>query len=287
MLESHMPIADLHLHTLHSHGTAHVEAMVQAGLARGVRIFGFTEHSPRPTAYTYPEDDFNARVVAQFPSYIAEVAAAQDAHPGATILLGAEIDFVPGHDAFLEVFVKSAPFAYLLGGVHFIGTWGFDFTPADWDAMTEDAKHDAFHKYYEIVGQLAAWGRCHTIAHFDLPKLFSLESHGRFVASAAGKQAIQTALDGLAATGMALECSTAGLRKPCKEIYPGPSILHWAVERGLRCCPASDAHAPNQVAFQFDALRDYVRRHGVEQWHLPTLSTETPGSLITWAANPV
>ncbi|WP_158407335.1 histidinol-phosphatase [Megalodesulfovibrio gigas] len=264
-----MPTADLHLHTHHSHGTADVAAMVQACLDRGIQLVGMTEHAPRPAGFRYPAEEFQAHVLQQFSQYVAEVLAARQAFPQAEILLGTEVDYVAEHEDFFEQFLQSAPFDYTLGGVHFIGPWGFDFAQAEWDVLDEDARRAAYLDYYALVAGMARSRRYTVAPHVDLVKIFSRETHARFLDSADGRRAVGEALDALAQAGMLLEISTAGLRKPCREIYPGPTVLGWAMERGLACCPASDAHAPNQVAFAFDTLTAYAREHGVEGWTVP------------------
>ncbi|MCA1985478.1 MAG: histidinol-phosphatase HisJ family protein, partial [Desulfovibrio sp.] len=217
----------------------------------------------------YPAGEFQDRVRRQSARYVDAVLAARQAFPQAEILLGVEVDYVAEHEPFFDAFLHSAPFDYALGGVHFIGAWGFDFAQAEWDALDEDARHAAYQDYYALVAAMARSGRYTVAPHLDLVKLFSRETHARFLASAEGRHAVGQALDALAQAGMLLEISTAGLRKPCREIYPGPTVLGWALERGLACCPASDAHAPNQVAFAFDTLVAYAREHGVEAWTVP------------------
>jgi histidinol-phosphatase (PHP family) len=63
---------------------------------------------------------------------------------------------------------------------------------------------------------------------------------------------------------MALEVSSAGLRKPCAEIYPGPSIMRMAAEMKLPITIASDAHCTRTPAYAFDQLEAYVRSFGYE-----------------------
>jgi histidinol-phosphatase (PHP family) len=70
------------------------------------------------------------------------------------------------------------------------------------------------------------------------------------------------ALDRLAAAGMAIEISTAGLRKLVGEIYPSLPLLGWACERGIPVCFSSDAHKPEQVGFAFDQAIGLARKAG-------------------------
>ena len=50
---------------------------------------------------------------------------------------------------------------------------------------------------------------------------------------------------------MAFEINTAGLRKPCGELYPAPGFLELAKKAGVDLLINSDAHAPDEVGAGF------------------------------------
>jgi len=62
--------------------------------------------------------------------------------------------------------------------------------------------------------------------------------------------------------GMAMEVSSAGLRKPCAEIYPGPAIMRLAADLQVPITFASDAHTTDQVAYAFSELAVYTASFG-------------------------
>ena len=51
-----MILRDLHTHTLYSHGRNTPAEMYAAAEAAGLRLYGFSEHSPRPQGYTYSHE---------------------------------------------------------------------------------------------------------------------------------------------------------------------------------------------------------------------------------------
>jgi histidinol-phosphatase (PHP family) len=61
---------------------------------------------------------------------------------------------------------------------------------------------------------------------------------------------------------VAFEINTAGLRKDANEIYPAFEFLQLAREAGVAMLINSDAHAPEEVAYQFDLARDLAREAG-------------------------
>jgi histidinol-phosphatase (PHP family) len=58
----------------------------------------------------------------------------------------------------------------------------------------------------------------------------------------------------LADLDVAVELSSAGLRKPAADTYPSPTLLDMLVEAGTALTTASDAHEPGQIGFGFERL---------------------------------
>ena len=76
---------------------------------------------------------------------------------------------------------------------------------------------------------------------------------------------IRETLAAMRETGVALEVSSAGLRKDFAEPYPAPPIMRLAAELGVNISFGSDAHATADVAFGFDHLAAYARSFGYAQ----------------------
>ena len=64
---------------------------------------------------------------------------------------------------------------------------------------------------------------------------------------------------------MSMEISSAGLRKPCREIYPCPTFLRLAAELGVPVSFASDAHGIEEVGHAFPQLANYARAFGISE----------------------
>jgi histidinol-phosphatase (PHP family) len=107
--------------------------------------------------------------------------------------------------------------------------------------------------------ELASTGSVDVLAHPDLPKIFSQRPEPEALAELHDEIA-----DTAARTGVALEISTAGLRKPVGELYPDPPLLRAAVERGVPITLASDAHLPGDVGLDLDQAVALAREAGCE-----------------------
>lgn len=255
--------ADLHMHTLHSHGQATTQAMFQAARAKGLAIIGFSEHSPRPAGYAYPTD-YQAKLVREFPQYVEEVRriAVAASTENIRVLLGIEVDYLPGQEAYAKALIQAHDFDYVIGGLHFQRNWGFDFSAEDWVLMTRAERFAAYAQYYRDLASMCQTGLFHIAAHPDLVKLFTVENFQAWLATDEAAPLIRDALTAMKDNNMAMEISSAGLRKPCKEIYPCRRIMDMARELRLPVSFGSDAHCVNTPAFAFPALARYAREYG-------------------------
>jgi histidinol-phosphatase (PHP family) len=64
---------------------------------------------------------------------------------------------------------------------------------------------------------------------------------------------------------VAIEVSTAGLRKPVGEIYPARAFLELAVEAGLPVALSSDAHEPDHLGHRYDEAVKLLEDVGVRE----------------------
>jgi histidinol-phosphatase (PHP family) len=57
--------------------------------------------------------------------------------------------------------------------------------------------------------------------------------------------------------------STAGLRKPVREIYPDRAFLEMVIDAGNPIALSSDAHTPEQLGFEYDKALELLAGAGV------------------------
>ena len=73
------------------------------------------------------------------------------------------------------------------------------------------------------------------------------------------------AMDGIAESDVAIDVSTAGLRKPVSEIYPAPPFLEMCLEAGRPVTLSSDAHEPNDLAYRYEEAVEMLQQVGVTE----------------------
>jgi histidinol-phosphatase (PHP family) len=213
---------------------------------------GFSDHSPmRHDDF----DDWRMRA-GQLDEYVAKVRLAQKQFPQLTIRLALEVDFLPGHEDWICELAARQPWDYLIGSVHYVSeSWDID-NPAK---LSEWKKRDAWKvwsNYFERLTLAAKSKLFDIIGHADLPKKFGIRPAQDCT------PLYETFLDAVAQAGGAIELNTAGLRKDCKEIYPGRELLQRALLKHVPITFGSDAHAPGEVGLNFTEAVELARSVG-------------------------
>jgi histidinol-phosphatase (PHP family) len=175
--------------------------------------------------------------------------------------LGIEADFVPGAEDAMANLLDARDLDYVIGSVHFVGQRAVDHEGYDvWeDARDPDA---VWRRYFEMLAEAARSGLFDVLAHPDLVKVWG---RGRPVPERDPRFYYEPAVEAIAESGIAVEVSTAGLRKPVGEIYPAPELARMCVEAGAAFCLSSDAHLPEQVGFGYDRALEFLAGLGVER----------------------
>ncbi len=237
---------DLHSHTHFGDGTDSPAAMVEQARNKGITVFGLSEHFPRPEGYDYPIESFNHRALAgrwfDYVSAVQRLKAAGSDTP--MVLMGVEIDYIREKEEWIKAEVAAFNFDYVIGSVHMVDTWGFDYLHHDWDNRDVDALYT---RYYEIMIQLVRSKIADFLGHMDLIKVFK---HTHPPARDHMGEAIEV-LREAARAGTFIEINTGALRKPCKELSPAPDLIREAARLKIPFVLGSDAHTGQDIGYHF------------------------------------
>ena len=257
--------ADLHNHTVASHGTADVATMAAQARAAGLAWFGLSEHSPLPEGFSCAL--YTGDLAAEFPRHAAEVlrlraASAEHGKDGPRILLGLELDWLPSRLGYMRELVAAWPFDYVLGSLHYLDGMSVGAV-ANWGAeVPREERFARFAAYFYEMASMAKSGLVQVASHPDFIKLRAFEDFHAWLGAAESRAPLETAMEALAESGTAMEVSAAGLRQNFAEPYPAPPIMRLAAKAGVDICFGSDAHRPADVGRSFDRLADYARSFG-------------------------
>lgn len=254
-MSAHHALADYHVHTARcGHAVGRMEEYVAQARRHGLPEMGFSDHlylywlpiADRDPELAMPEHELDA--------YVEDVLRLRRANPDLTIRLAIEADYIPGREAELREILTRYPWDYVLGSVHFIDAWGFDDSRyrATYDGWDLDA---LYRRYFDLLMAAAETGLFDSMAHPDLVKKF-----GHHPSPALDLTALYAQVaDCLRRSGVCVEVNTAGLRKPCAELYPALPLLRACRAAGVPATLGSDAHEPEQVGLAFDEAVAHLR----------------------------
>jgi histidinol-phosphatase (PHP family) len=237
---------------------ANAERYREAASERGIAELGVSEHVHRFTAaldvWQHPwwrqwaRDDLDA--------YVGFVREETD------LRLGIEADYVPGREDRMANLLDAHEWDYVVGSVHFIGDHAVDNDDETDVWRHETSSERIWRRYFEAVAASALSGLYDIIAHPDLVKIWG---GARPQPDTDLRRYYEPTVEAMLDAGVAMEVSTAGLRKPVGEIYPHRAMIEMAVDAGVPIALSSDAHLPEQLGFGYDRALELLEACGVRE----------------------
>lgn len=254
-------LVDYHTHTVrcgHAGGT--MEEYVEAAIERGLQEIGFSDHIPWYWVTEERRDYAIAMPMDQFDDYVQDVRRLRERYPQIPIRLGVEADYIPGHEDQLAQILGRYDWDYVIGSCHFLGEWGFD-NPDETAEYDNWDLGELYDRFWELEIAAARTGLFDIMAHLDLIKKFGHRPPAGYDLLGAYRRVAGA----MAETGVAIELSVAGTRKPVREYYPHPDLLRACCEKGVDLVISSDAHHPSEVGRDFDAALRVAAASGYDR----------------------
>ena len=236
---------------------ANAERYRETATERGIAELGVAEHVYRFTA---------ALDVWEHPFWRAHAADDLDAYCGfvreeTDLRLGIEADYVAGREDRMANLLDGRDWDFVVGSVHFLRDLSLDTEEYSvWGAGESPEK--VWRRYFETVAEAARTGLYDIMAHPDLVKVW-----GRNAPRPEGdlRRYYEPAVEAFAETGVAVEVSTAGWRKPVGEQYPSRPLLEMLVDAGCPLALSSDAHQPDQLGYGYERAVELLTDAGVRE----------------------
>jgi histidinol-phosphatase (PHP family) len=236
---------------------ANAERYRETASERGITELGVSEHVYRfraaldiwehPFWRRYAHDDLDA--------YCGFVREETD------LRLGIEMDFVPGREDRIANVLDGRDWDYVVGSVHFLRDHSVDAEDYSvWESGQSPEK--VWRHYFETLAEAARSGLYDIMSHPDLVKVW-----GRAAPVPDGdlRRYYEPAVEAFADSGVAVELSTAGWRKPVGEQYPALPFLEMVVDAGCPIALSSDAHEPEQLGFEYERAVELLQDNGVRE----------------------
>ena len=235
-----------------------VERYLAAAAEAGIEELGVSEH-----VYRFRQ----ALDLWRHPFWVETAADDIDAYcefvRATPLRLGIECDHVPGAEERTAQLLSVRDFDYVVGSVHFIGEGDSAVDHEGFDVWDGDGDADAiWRRYFESLAACARSGLYDVLAHPDLVKVWG---RARPLPERDPRVYYEPAVEAVAESGIAVEVSTAGLRKPVGELYPARGFAEMCLEAGASFALSSDAHLPEQVGFEYDRAVEFLDTLGVEE----------------------
>jgi histidinol-phosphatase (PHP family) len=233
---------------------------LDAAAERGISELGFSEHVYRfrqaLDIWRHPFWEENA--TDDLDAYCEFIEGMKRAGHG--VKLGLEVDYLPGREERIAALIEGRPWDYVIGSVHFIEEGAVDHE--GYDAWSASGPDQVWSDYFRTVGEAARSGLFDVLAHPDLVKIWG---RARPAPSRDPRVFYELALGGIAESDVAIEVSTAGLRKPVGEIYPARELLEMCIDAGRPIVLSSDAHEPKHIGYGYDVAVAFLRKAGISR----------------------
>jgi histidinol-phosphatase (PHP family) len=233
-----------------------VERYLEAAREAGISELGVSEHVYRFTealdVWDHPFWQQNAR---------DDLAAYCDFVRGTPLRLGIEMDFIAGREDRIANLLDGHELDYVIGSVHFLAEGGVDHDGYDvWERVGDPDR--VWARYFETLAEAARSGLFDVLAHPDLVKIWGAR---RPAPRRDPRFHYEPAVEAIANGEVAVEVSTAGLRKPVGELYPSTAFAEMCVEAGAPFSLSSDAHVPEHIGYEYEPTVKAMRDWGIAE----------------------
>jgi histidinol-phosphatase (PHP family) len=225
---------------------------------RGIAELGVSEHVYRfeEALAIYDHPFWRRHAVDDLDAYCEFVREETD------LRLGIEADFVAGREDRIANLLDGRDWDYVIGSVHLVGGYAVDMD-GEWDVWRRgESPERVWRRYFDTLAEAARSGLYDVMAHPDLVKMWGRE---RPRPEGDPRRYYEPAVEAFLEADVAVELSTAGLRKPVGELYPARPLLEMVAEAGCPIALSSDAHVPQDLGAGYEQALAELEAVGIGQ----------------------
>lgn len=246
-------LTSYHVHSNWSDGESSIREIAESAVRNGLDELGISDHfvlSP----YGKVECCMSSP---DLPGYVAEISEIKKEFEDKLIIRhGIEADYFPETADELADLLKSYPFDYVIGSVHFVDSFPVDQSKDDWDAISQEERDQKIIGYWDRIKRMAESGVYDFAGHLDLYKKYGHSP------SIDVTKMIDAALDAIAKSRLPIEINTAGWFKDVAEAYPSKDILTKCYQRDIPILITADAHNSEHIIRSFDKAASIAKSIG-------------------------
>ncbi|ULL18574.1 PHP domain-containing protein [Paenibacillus sp. H1-7] len=245
-------------HTHHErcgHAKGSLRDMIEAAVALGLDQIGLADHSP----FFHREEDRPVpdmtMAKSEFPRYVAEMARLREEYKGRIdVRLGVESDYIPGWAEAYGRIYADYPLDYIIGSVHYVDGIHV-FSRRRWQQGNTDPE-ETYAGYLRLLHEAVRSRQYDIMGHIDAVK---------GVCPHPVRVLWEETVGIIAESDAAVEINTSGLRKPCQAWFPSLKLIELLIWRNVPLTFGSDAHDPEQLAYDWEHVVTALRELGVRE----------------------
>ena len=272
-----MQYEDWHTHNaLCRHAVGSIEDYIRKAIKLNLNVIGVSDHFPYeylsseiPSLKDIPYEGY-AMPTNNLESYILQLDNLKEKYLDQIHVRTAfEIDFFKHQNHMLNKYLKNYTdkLDYILGSVHVLfgkaGVFAFDDGRFLNKYNEYDVNDEIYIEYYDSLQVMinSPTFDLDIVTHFDLPKKFDKKVEDKEIVM---EKVIET-LELVKKHDLTVEINTSGLRKKVKEQYPSLEIIKILYDLDIPILLGSDAHKPEDVAYEFKNITKMVKNVGFNQ----------------------
>ena len=272
--DNEMILEDMHTHSERCHhAVGTLEDYIKKAIEIGLKTIGFSDHFPYEFLKKIDRIPFGeyAMTLDEIEDYLSTAERLREKYKEKiNVRISFEIDYFKNQEKALNVQLEKIKdrLDYILGSIHILdfedgrGSWGFDDSRflEDYEFYGPDR---VYMQYYKTEQEMVSSNEfdLDIIGHFDLPKKFGHLPANR---DAVLNEALKT-LELIKNRNLVMEINTSGFRKEVKKQYPSLEIIEKMYELDIPILLGSDAHDPNEIAWEFKTIIKKLKSIGYFQ----------------------
>lgn len=253
-------VADMHTHSESSHDSScPVEAMAQAQIARGTRIFAVTDHYD--TSF-HAEGEGLAPIAQAY----EKAAAVNRRYAGqCTALAGVEIGEGFWRPASYERVSALVPYDVIIGSVHLVqyGELTMPYSRIDFSALSQETIAAYLDAYFDDVLTMLDFADMDILAHLTCPLRYIQGKYGIAVDLSPYTEKIERIFRTIIRRGIALEINTSSYAALGSFMPDAALVKQYLALGGHLITLGSDAHVAENASANFEPCLAMLREMGV------------------------
>ena len=261
---------NLHTHSIFSDGKSTPEEVVLEAINQGLKVLGFSDHSPVPFENSFAIKNDNVQ------NYISTIKSLKEKYKEQIdIYCSMEMDFIPGIVKDFKKTKEELGLDYMIGSVHLVGDdvdrlWFIDGSKVEtydeglFNYYNGDIKKGVktfFYQYNEMIET----EEFDIVGHFDKIKMHNRDRY--FTENDKWyRDLVMETLTLIKEKSLIVEVNTRGIyKKRSTDFYPATWLLPIMREMNVPVVISSDSHKTEELTLCFKEAEDALRTVGYKE----------------------